>query len=356
MSRYSIKKNLEKLMLRTLCVTRVYLLTRPLYSGIGTIVAFHRVCPKSKRDRISANSRLEVTPEYLENIVRFFAERKYNIISLDDLVSVFHRGRTEKKFVVFTFDDGYVDILTYVYPIFKKHGAPFTVYVTTNFADRKAALWWYLLEDLILKNNCLSMKTDKRMVEFDCKTIEQKEAAFHGIRSIIMDGKEDDCQERVKFFFGVYNIDIYKKTAELTLSWQQIKQLAADPLVTIGAHTVNHLALNRLSEPFVKYEVAESKKRIESHINRSVNHFCYPFGTHGEIGLREGRIVRECGFDTATTVRNGNIFLKHRHYAECLPRAIISGEREGGNVQYLNLWISGFVGCVRNRFKRVVTF
>ena len=37
-----------------------------------------------------------------------------------------------------------------------------------------------------------------------------------------------------------YQVDIAAFCDDLCMSWQELAQLAADPLVTIGAHTVNH--------------------------------------------------------------------------------------------------------------------
>lgn len=330
-------------------------MARPLYSGIGTILAFHRVCPRSERSRVNANSRLEVTPEYLENVIKFLATQGYEVISLEQLLDIFDGRKINKKFAIFTFDDGYADIFTYAYPIFKKYNVPFTVYVTTNFPDRKAVMWWNLLENLILQNSRLSIEVNSNTVEFDCSSIEQKENVFCRINSIIMNEYKNDRQQQIKKFFDSYNIDIYEETAKLALSWKQIEQLAKDSLVTIGSHTINHFPLNQLSSLDVEYEISESKRIIESHINRSVEHFCYPFGTDKEIGIRECDLVKQCGFKTALTSRKGNIFLAHKDYAQCLPRAIISGEREGKNIQYLNLWMSGFVSCIKNKFKRIST-
>jgi peptidoglycan/xylan/chitin deacetylase (PgdA/CDA1 family) len=50
---------------------------------------------------------------------------------------------------VLTFDDGYRDNAAFAYPVLKRHAAPFTVYVTTGFADATAPLWWLDLEEAI---------------------------------------------------------------------------------------------------------------------------------------------------------------------------------------------------------------
>ena len=46
----------------------------------------------------------------------------------------------ERKFVCFTLDDGYLDNYLNAYPVFKKYGAPFTVYVNTGMPDGNTIL------------------------------------------------------------------------------------------------------------------------------------------------------------------------------------------------------------------------
>src|SRR6185436_12503090 len=41
-------------------------------------------------------------------------------------------------------------------------------------------------------------------------------------------------------------LDIHDICKELCMDWEELNQLAADPLCTIGAHTVNHVMLRKL--------------------------------------------------------------------------------------------------------------
>ncbi len=332
--------------------TRGYKLLKPFYSGIGHILTFHRVCGKNNGKRLSMCSGLEVRPEYLENVVNFFLSHDYDVISLDQLSHNLQRDKINKKFVIFTFDDGYIDNLTYAYPIFKRYHIPFTIYITTGFPDRSAVLWWYLLEEMILERDFITFEIEGEIFNFHCAAFEEKEKVFLKVLAIIKNSHENNYWGRIQQIFVSNRIDIHKKTEELILDWQQIRELSNDPLVTIGSHTVHHYCLSKLSEAGVRHEILESKRKLESHIDREVRHFAYPFGHRKEAGAREFKLTRECGYQTALTGRSANIFLGHRDHLEALPRITMGESLDNQRLLFL---INGLMHCRNNNFKRVVT-
>ena len=48
------------------------------------------------------------------------------------------------------------------------------------------------------------------------------------------------------------------------MSWDEVATLAADPLVTIGAHTVNHVMLAKVPEKTARTEIEMSRSVIET--------------------------------------------------------------------------------------------
>lgn len=327
-------------------------ITRPLFGGTGHILMLHRVCPPQQGPRINANAGMEMTPDRLETIIRFFSCRDYAFISLDQLAEQLQGKKIQKKFVLFTFDDGYTDNLVHAYPVFKKYQVPFTVYVTTGFPDRQAILWWYIVEDILLENRRISIDAGGEVREFNCSSPGEKEDAFFQIRSLIMSVPAKDYPDTIKDILDPFGIDFYKKTAELALSWGQIKQLSQDPLVTIGAHTVNHYALSTLPAEEAKKEILESHGSIEAHLNKKVEHFAYPYGGREEAGRREFDMVKAMGFKTAVTTRFANIFPQHGNHLECLPRIFVHG---GADEHFFEQVINGVLPGMANKFKRVVT-
>ena len=104
----------------------------PFARGTGVIFTLHHVREASGR-RFSPNRILQVTPDFLDAVIERVRTHDIDIVSIDEA----HRRLTtpgeHKRFVVFTFDDGYRDNLEVAYPIMKKHDAPFAVYVTSGY-------------------------------------------------------------------------------------------------------------------------------------------------------------------------------------------------------------------------------
>ncbi len=349
----SIKHKLLSQVLTLLKYTRIHRLFCPFLTGDGVILVLHRVLPKKSHPRIAANARIEITPQFLEQLINFFQGLGYKIVSLD---TVHQRliGAVQSKtpFVCFTFDDGYADAHEIIYPIFKKYNAPFAVYVVTDFPDEQQILWWYMLEDLVLEHESVRFCWQEKEYLFSTSSHADKESAYGTIRELILSQSRDGLSEIIEAVFSPYHI---KTEDYLTqqMSWQQVAELAADPLVTIGGHTVHHPNLKHLTSDQVRSEVQEGKTRLEEKTGYPVDHFAYPFGSRDEVGTREFSIARKCGFKTMTTVREGTIHPEHQHHLECLPRVEITGRHQ--DLTLVDLRRCGLISLLRNGFKRVVT-
>jgi peptidoglycan/xylan/chitin deacetylase (PgdA/CDA1 family) len=326
-------------------------ISKPFFSGMGHILCFHRIKPQSSALRIKGNSGMEVSPEFMEKTIGFFKDKNYEFISIDRLYDILlNKIKPEKKFIVLTLDDGYSDNYNYAYPIFKKNDIPFTIYITTDFPDRKAVLWWYLLEDLLKESNTIKFSFLNKDYCFDCSVIEQKEQAFLEIRSLILENKIN----KEKLFSMIFP-DFEKKNQNLleqnALSWEQIIELSRDDLVTIGAHTVSHRPLSRLNEIEALSEIKWSKERLETQIKKPVNHFAYPYGGADTCSEREFVIVKQAGYKTATTLRQGNIFKGYKDFTERLPRIALGENSDKEKIIHITNGIHHFS---TNYFNRII--
>lgn len=85
------------------------------------------------------------------------------------------------------------------------------------------------------------------------------------------------------------------------VTWGQVREMVAAG-VEMGAHTVSHLELPRLSPGDARWEAAESRKRLEREIGRTVPFFAYPAGRNDP---RSVETLRGAGFLGAVTTEYG---------------------------------------------------
>ncbi len=133
--------------------------------GAGVVLAFQRVRP-GRLALFQPHKAQEISPRFLDRTIRALKRWKYDIVTMDEAC---HRalsppGRT--RFAALTFDGGYKDIITSAYPILRKHGVPFAVYLPTAFPDGLGQAWWLALEEMIARESRISLVMDRKERHF----------------------------------------------------------------------------------------------------------------------------------------------------------------------------------------------
>jgi peptidoglycan/xylan/chitin deacetylase (PgdA/CDA1 family) len=346
---------LKKAILRTgfeaLYFSGSHLWLRPFVAGIGAILTLHHVRPP-RPDAFQPNRLLEVTPAFLEAVIVRLRRAGIDLVSLDEMYRRLAEGGGGRRFACLTFDDGYRDNLEHAYPILKKHAAPFALYIPTSFPDRLGELWWLALEAVIARNDRIGLVVDDEDRNFNCRTAAEKrevyEAIYWWLRRL---PSEDDLRNVVRDLATRYQVDIAAFCRELCMSWSELEELARDPLVTIGAHTVNHVRLAKVPEKTARAEMRQSAAVIESALGQRPVHLSYPVGDPTSAGPREFAIARELGFKTAVTTRPGVLFPQHREHLTALPRISLNGEYQ--QLRYVEVLLSGAATAILNKFRRV---
>lgn len=325
-------------------------LARPFLGGVGAILTLHSVRPP-RRDRFQPNRLLEVAPSFLENVIRRLRRSRVDLVSLDEMRRRLLEGDFSRRFVCLTFDDGYRDNRQWAYPILKRYDAPFAIYIPTSFPDHLGELWWLALERVIAKCERISLLIDGEARHFPCATCDEKRSAYEAIYWKLRSLDEAELRRVVRDLARRYGVDIEAICREMCMPWSELAELAADPLVTIGAHTVNHVMLSKTDEQTARNEMRLSASVIEAALGRKPDHFSYPVGDPTSAGPREFRLAAETGFKTAVTTRPGVLFPEHKDQLMALPRISLNGEYQ--RMRYVNVLLSGTATACWNGFRRV---
>jgi peptidoglycan/xylan/chitin deacetylase (PgdA/CDA1 family) len=331
----------------------------PVYSGVGSIPVFHRVVAPRAGERVGFARRIEASVAEIEATIALFRSRGHAFVSLDELCSELGkpRSRGAPRLASVTFDDGYRDNHDVAYPLLTSLGIPFAIYVATSFPDRTHVPWWYLLEEHLLSRSSFAIEHEGRAFEWRLDGSAARRAAFSEAEAVFMALSPREVRALSDRTFGAEQVE--RSMDSLFLTWDMIRAMDASGRVTIGAHTVDHVALPGLPIAEARAQVVRSKERLEAQLGQPIRHFAYPFGA---VGPRERDLVRDAGFTSATTTYVANVFSEHADHLFTLPRVypFFLKKAEPGDESIfhdeLSLQLRGASTALANRGRRVVTF
>lgn len=105
------------------------------------------------------------------------------------------------------------------------------------------------------------------------------------------------------------------------LTKEQLLEMAADPLVTIGSHGLHHNVFTKMSAEEKQKEVFLSKKILEDTIGQEVTNFAYSHGVYDRDALK---LVREYDYAMSVAARPVNVITRISRYI--LPRFNITDD------------------------------
>jgi peptidoglycan/xylan/chitin deacetylase (PgdA/CDA1 family) len=324
---------------------------RSIFGGRGAIFMLHHVFPGGGEQRgFAPNRGLEVTPEFLDQVIRLVKAQGFDLVDLDEAVARLS-GDRGRPFAVFTLDDGYHDNLVHALPVFRRHRAPFTVYVAPAITDGTAELWWRGLEAVIADSTRIEGEVAGAPFDLSTVTDSEKQQAWDRLYWPVRQLPQHEQRDWIAAFCAHNGIGLDAMCRAAAMDWDEVRTLAADPLCTIGAHTINHFAVADLSEAEALAEMTGSADRIAREIGRRPRHFAFPYGDAGSAGPRDFALAAEAGFATAVTTRRGLLFGGHRDHLMALPRVSLSGDYQ--RLRYVDVLLSGAAFALSNGFRRL---
>jgi len=237
--------------------------------------------------------------------------RHYHPVSMAIVSEWLHAGRSLPPYALaVTVDDGYRDFQEAGYPVFAEYEIPVTVFLVTDFIDGKAWLWFdrvmYAFQQAGVSQASIEMPGGD-VLRFELESAASRRAAGQRLADLAVDLSPTDRRALVADLPRLLKAEIPEQAppAYRPLSWEEVRSLAAVG-VEFGGHTKTHPILSALTDPEeLRQEVAGSKARIDSELDRQVLHFCYPNGKMRDIGPAAVEAVRAAGMQTAVTAEPG---------------------------------------------------
>ncbi len=93
--------------------------------------------------------------------------------------------------------------------------------------------------------------------------------------------------------FAIHTSSVGVNAGRTHVTWEQLRIMASDPLITISCHSKTHPVLTKISDKQLYQEVVESKEILEAKLNRPIIYFTYPYGNYDS---RVKKIVADSGY------------------------------------------------------------
>ncbi|HEX9904701.1 MAG TPA: polysaccharide deacetylase family protein [Propylenella sp.] len=311
----------------------------------GFAVTLHHVAPLTV-SAFAPNALLSVTPDFLDRFLGRFIAAGWRFVTVEELVSDRGAEACGNRRIAVTLDDGFRDNFVHALPVFRRHEVPFTLYVCPGFCDRTAELWWEALERIVARSPSVSLAAEGPAKELPSRNPREKKIAFELWRQWLTTEADEARQRRaIRALAENYRLDLSALACELVMDWDGIRAIAADPLCSIGAHTMTHPALGRLSSQAAFAEMRDSADRIEKEIGRRPATIAFPYGNPLAAGAREARLAEEAGFLASFTTRPGYVPLSGERHG--LPRVSLNGLFQ--QIRYLEVLLTPGLWRLRDR-------
>lgn len=239
----------------------------------GEMWCLHRVV--EKRSDYPSNRELELTPSFLEELIRKYKSEGYKFVSIHQLLR--SDSILPKKQINVSFDDGFLDVYQNAFPLFVKYRIPFTIFLTTDFPEGKADIWW------------IQMEQGRSAEDFE-----------RLMKQVYASGKP--MADEMHALTGT-SPDL-SLSRSLALSWKELREMVDSGLCTIGSHTVSHPGLTRIGAEACRQELEASRQVIKDRLGLDAVHLSYPHSMENDA-VRQ--MVMEAGYASAALGYGGSI-------------------------------------------------
>lgn len=273
------------------------------------VLMYHRVLPAGA-DTFS-HYGIIVSPETFALQMQFL-KRHFRLLTPEQFGAELTGSGFGRRSCLVTFDDGWQDNHRHALPVLKRYEIPIVAFVATAFIGTANTFWQERLTRLLFMASRSTLFGEDVLQELDALDSRSMDdaAAEYRLRNLVTTLKlrEPIIKERL-----IQRLEADAKRAGLDgsdlgedrfLSWDEVRDLQASGLVTIGSHAHTHTPLPTLGYAGAKVELARSQQELRDHGIRPTSICAYP---NGNVDDAVAAAARDAGITLGFATGHGRV-------------------------------------------------
>jgi len=227
--------------------------------------------------------------------------RYYTVVSLAEAIELLQSKQLPPRTACVTFDDGYADNFLNALPVLKQWQIPATFFVASGFLN--GGMMW---NDVVLEaiRSYQDKQLDLQAFGLKCyqlDNLDQRRQTAAELLPAIKYLPPDQRDEMTQYLAEQVNNHL---PDNIMMSTAQLKQLHASGM-EIGAHTVSHPILSKLTEDQAAQEISAGREQLTALLDgANIRFFAYPNGKPGQDYTdRDANLLKQLGFEAAVSTR-----------------------------------------------------
>ncbi|MDP4208364.1 MAG: polysaccharide deacetylase family protein [Bacteroidota bacterium] len=271
----------------------------------GFFLFGHGVTNTKRVDPLIQDLHMDFSP--FARMIELWDKMGFRFISMEEAMEIVLNSKVvHYPWIHLTFDDGYKNNFTTIYPFLRSKKIPFTIFLSARNIIEQKRFDNY-------KINCALIHTSSEKREEILKPFRERLASSKNFRDDVVGMvklyKYFSVPDKLEFISKIEELlspvewDKYNKiyNTEEVLSLENIQELSKDPLVYLGAHGYNHYILSTLSSEQITFEQSECRKIIFQLTGKYPEAYCYPNGKSQDCPAQIGNFCKENSYKVGFT-------------------------------------------------------
>jgi peptidoglycan/xylan/chitin deacetylase (PgdA/CDA1 family) len=260
-------------------------------------------------------------------------------VHLSTLLDEVKKGRIFSNNVSVTFDDGYANNYTNVFPLLEQNQIPATIFLPAAFVDTTELLWHDKVAAILIL--CDPLRIDHIKASHNINPSHPIDSVYRQLINNFKYLHSRELEIQTQQLADIARVDRSKLRAEgalqnfRILSWKEIAEMSSSGLVEFGCHTLNHTILSMLNQKDSYREITESLAILGDKLE-SIRFFSYPNGSPSDFDSSHKGFLQNLNLEAALTTINGRISARVDFFE--LPRYLMD---DGIDIESLDFILTG---------------